>query len=34
MNGDLVVWLWVGLGFGWWLALPTSLALLVRATLR
>jgi hypothetical protein len=25
---------WVGFVFGWWSALPTSLALLVRATLR
>ena len=30
----LVVCSWVGLVFGWWSALPTSLALLVRATLR
>ena len=34
MRSALLIHLWVGLVFGWWLALPTSLALLVRATLR
>ena len=33
-SSGLLIDLWVGLVFGWWLALPTSLALLVRATLR
>ena len=33
-SSGLLIDLWVGLAFGWWLALPTSLALLVRATLR